>query len=76
MTQILSRMGSGNSKKLAKSIEERLQPGTSLPVFYDPDDPSNCTLQKAKGGMGEAVVGAAIVLLALLFLAMAVLGNV
>ena len=58
------------SKRLAKELEERFKPGLNVPVYYNPDNPEECCLDREQTAAGNSAMywGLAVVLLGAFFI--------
>lgn len=53
------------SKRLARELESRYRPGVSVPVYYNPDNPAECCIDREQTAAGNSAMywGLAVVVL-------------
>lgn len=53
------------SKRLARELGSRYQPGVTVPVYYNPDDPAECCIDRDQTAAGSSAIywGVAVVVL-------------
>lgn len=58
------------SKRLAKELEDRYKPGVTVPVYYNPADPTECCIDRDQTAAGNSAMywGLAVVLLGAFFI--------
>lgn len=53
------------SKRVAREMQQRYRPGACVPVYYDPDDPEQCCLEREQTAAGSSAMywGLAVIVL-------------
>lgn len=44
------------SKRLARELENRYKPGVTVPVYFNPDDPAECCIDRDQTAAGNSAV--------------------